>query len=85
MNAIKATSKETLPTSLIFSAIPFESLQLREIILRISVITSGAQPVIKLRWVGENVQREEIAQESKSVQEARIGDAAQLALGCFSA
>ncbi|WP_122739631.1 DUF2303 family protein [Pseudomonas viridiflava] len=85
MDDIEATSKETLPTSLIFSAVPFEGLQLREIILRISVITSGAQPVLKLRWVGEDVQREEIAQEFKFVLEAQVGDAAQLALGSFSA
>lgn len=85
MDAIEATSKETLPTSLIFSAVPFEGLQMREIILRISVITSGAQPVLKLRWVGEDVQREEIAQEFKSVLEAKVGDAAQLALGSFAA
>ncbi|MCV4287746.1 YfdQ family protein [Pseudomonas capsici] len=85
MDAIEATSKETLPTSLIFSAVPFEGLQLREIILRISVITSGSQPALKLRWVGEEVQREEIAQEFKSVLEVQIGEAASLALGSFSA
>lgn len=84
MDAIEATSKETLPTSLIFSTVPFEGLQMREIILRISVITSGAQPVLKLRWVGEDVQREEIAQEFKSVLEAQVEKAAQLALGNFS-
>ncbi|WP_272492964.1 hypothetical protein [Pseudomonas syringae] len=36
-------------------------------------------------WVGEDVQREEIAQEFKSVLEAKVGDAAQVALGSFSA
>lgn len=85
MYDIEATSKETLPISLIFSAVPFEGLQLCEIILRISVITSGTQPVLKLRWVGEDVQREEIVQEFKSVLEAQVGQAAQLALGSFSA
>jgi len=84
MDAIEATSKETLPTSLIFSVVPFEGLSVREIILRISVITSGAQPALKLRWVGEDVQREEIAQEFKSVLDAQIGEAAKLALGTFS-
>lgn len=83
MDAIEATSKETLPTSLIFSVVPFEGLALREIILRISVITSGAQPALKLRWVGEEVQREEIAQEFKSVLDTKIGEAAKLALGTF--
>lgn len=85
MDAIEATSKETLPTWLIFTVVPFEGLSVREIILRISVITSGAQPALKLRWVGEDVQREEIAQEFKSVLDAQIGEAAKLALGSFAA
>ncbi|MEB0076097.1 DUF2303 family protein [Pseudomonas sp. CCI3.2] len=84
MDAIEATSKEILPTSLLFSVVPFEGLSLREIILRISVITSGAQPALKLRWIGEEVQREEIAQEFKSVLEAQVGEAAKLALGTFN-
>ena len=84
MDAIEATSKETLPTSLVFSVVPFEGLSLREIVLRISVITSGAQPALKMRWIGEEVQREEIAQEFKSVLEVQVGEAAKLALGTFN-
>ena len=49
----------------------------------LSVITSGVQPMLKLRWVGEEVQREEIAQEFKSVLDAQIGISAQLILGTF--
>lgn len=53
MDAIEATSKETLPTSLIFSAVPFEGLQIREIILRISVHhqrrTAGAKAALGRR------------------------------------
>ena len=44
---------------------------------------SGAQPMLKLRWIGEEVQREEIAQEFKSVLDAQIGEAATLTLGVF--
>ena len=77
------TSKETLTASLVFSVVPYEGLSIRHIILRVSVITSGAQPMLKLRWVGEEVQREEIAQEFKSVLDAQIGPAAQLTLGTF--
>ncbi|MCF5678067.1 hypothetical protein GIV27_18960, partial [Pseudomonas syringae] len=40
---------------------------------------------IQLRWVGKDVQREEIAQEFESMLEAKAGDAAQLALGSFLA
>ena len=39
-----------------------ECLTEQQITLRLSVITSGALPVLKLRWVGEEVQREDIWQ-----------------------
>lgn len=40
---------------------------------------------MQLRLLGEDVQHEEIAQEFKSVLEAKVGDAAHLALGSFAA
>ncbi|EJM48118.1 DUF2303 family protein [Pseudomonas sp. GM48] len=83
MDQIEARSKETLPANLVFLAVPFEGLQSRDFIFRVSVITSGAQPVLKLRWVGEEVQREEIAQEFKSVLDAAVGAHAKLTLGTF--
>lgn len=83
MDQIEAISKETLPASLVFSVVPYEGLSVRNITLRVSLITSGAQPMLKLRWIGEEVQREEIAQEFKSVLDAQIGTATQLTLGTF--
>jgi uncharacterized protein YfdQ (DUF2303 family) len=83
MDQIEARSKETLPAALLFSTIPFEGLTEQQINLRISVITSGAQPALKLRWVGEEVQREDIAQEFKTVLQEKIGTNASLSLGAF--
>ena len=83
MDQIEATSKETLPASLVFSVVPYEGLSVRDITLRVSVITSGTQPMLKLRWVGEEVQREEIAQEFKAVLQENIGNSAALSLGAF--
>lgn len=83
MDQIEATSKETLPASLVFSVVPYEGLSVRDITLRVSVITSGAQPMLKLRWIAEELQREEIAREFKSVLDAQIGESAQLTLGIF--
>lgn len=85
MDQIEARSKETLPTALLFSVIPFEGLTEQQITLRISVITSGALPVLKLRWVGEEVQREAIADELKTVLQERIGSKVKLSLGVFAA
>jgi uncharacterized protein YfdQ (DUF2303 family) len=83
MDQIEARSKETLPAALLFNTIPFEGLVEQQITLRLSVITSGPVPVLKLRWVGEEVQREAIAQEFKAVLEEKIGGAAKLSLGSF--
>lgn len=85
MDQIEARSKETLPTALQFRVIPFEGLTEQQITLRVSVITSGSQPVLKLRWVGEEVQREDIAQEFKAVLDSKVGTAANLSLGTFDA
>jgi hypothetical protein len=49
----------------------YEVLTALQIMLRISVITS--QPVLKLRWVGEEVPREDIALEFKSMLKAKLG------------
>ena len=83
MDAIEASSKETLPAWLDFKVIPFEGLGEQVIRLRMSVITSGSQPVLKLRWLGEEAQREAIAQEFKHVLEEKVGSSSKLALGNF--
>lgn len=83
MDQIEASSKDTLPAWLDFKVIPFDGLGEQVIRLRVSVITSGSQPVLKLRWIGEEAQREAIAQEFKLVLEAGAGESAKLALGTF--
>ncbi|MFK3947990.1 DUF2303 family protein [Pseudomonas fulva] len=83
MDSIEASSKETLPAWLDLKVIPFEGLGEQVIRLRMSVITSGSQPVLKLRWLGEEAQREAIAQEFKQVFEEKVADSAKLALGTF--
>ena len=83
MDQIEASSKETLPAWLDFKVIPFEGLGEQVIRLRVSVITSGSQPVFKLRWISEEAQREAIAQEFKAVLGEKAGQAAALWLGTF--
>ena len=85
MDQIEASSKETLPAWLDFKVVPFEGLSEQVIRLRVSVITGGAQPVLKLRWIGEEAQREAIAQEFKAVLDNKVGTAAKLSLGTFDA
>lgn len=82
MDAIEAKSQDHLPTELVFTALPYEGLERQRITLRLSVIT-GEKPVLKLRWVREEAQREEIAQDFKRVMQQEIGGSATVTLGTF--
>ncbi|HGY9618062.1 DUF2303 family protein [Pseudomonas putida] len=83
MDAIEARSLETLPTTFIFTTPPFDALQPADITLRVSVITGREQPLLKLRWVGEEAQREAFADEFKQVLQSEIGGLVNLTIGTF--
>lgn len=84
MDQIEANSQDTLPGALHFACIPFEGLGQRVFTLRLSILTGGDKPALKPRWVGEEQQREEIAQEFKAVLQREVGGAASLTLGTFN-
>ena len=84
MDDIEAKSQETLPTAFMFNVVPFEGLGESTITLRLSVITGENQPVLKLRWVGEEAQREEFAIEFKQVLEQEVGGFVPLTIGTFA-
>ncbi|SDF23326.1 DUF2303 family protein [Phytopseudomonas seleniipraecipitans] len=84
MDEIEAKSQETLPTSFSFTTVPYEGLQPTLISLRLSVITGENAPVLKLRWVGEEAQREEFADEFKNVLSSEIGGLVPLTIGTFA-
>nr|WP_312231674.1 YfdQ family protein [Pseudomonas sp.] len=83
MDEIEAKSLETLPTSFHFTTVPYEGLAPALISLRLSVITGDNAPVLKLRWVGEEAQREEFAEEFKNVLHEQIGEQVPLTIGTF--
>ncbi|WP_313135622.1 DUF2303 family protein [Stutzerimonas nitrititolerans] len=83
MDEIEARSQETLPTRFEFAAVPFEGLQPATINLRLSVITGSDAPILKLRWVAEEAQREEFAREFKGVLEQQVGGFVPLTIGTF--
>lgn len=83
MDEIEAKSQETLPTAFSFSTVPFEGLPIALIPLRMSVIT-GDTPQLKLRWVGEETQREEFARQFKGVLEQEVGGFVPLTIGTFT-
>ena len=84
MDEIEARSQETLPTRFEFKTAPFEGLQEATINLRLSVITGSDAPILKLRWVGEEAQRESFAHEFKAVLEREVGGFVPLTIGTFS-
>jgi len=84
MDEIEAKSQDVLPTSFNFTTVPYEGLQPALINLRLSVITGDAAPILKLRWVGEEAQREEFAIEFKDALNAEIGGLVPLTIGTFT-
>ncbi|MCY1200473.1 hypothetical protein D9M69_379230 [compost metagenome] len=84
MDRIEAESQEKLPDALHFALVPYEGLGQRVFTLRLSILTGSDKPVLKPRWVGEEIQREEIAQEFKRVLSEQLGEAATLYLGTFN-
>jgi uncharacterized protein YfdQ (DUF2303 family) len=84
MDEIEAKSQDTLPSAFIFTTVPFEGLLPANITLRLSVITGRDEPQLKLRWVGEEAQREEFAREFKAVLEKEVGGFVPLTIGTFA-
>lgn len=84
MEEIEARSLETLPTTFVFSAKPYDPLSLADITLRLSVITGDKAPVLKLRWVGQEAQQEAFAEEFQQVLASEIGGFMHLTIGTYT-
>lgn len=84
MDEIEAKSQEVLPTHFLFTTEPFEGLPVAVITLRLSVITGGDSPMLKLRWSQEEAQREEFAKNFKQTLSAEIGGLIPLTIGTFA-
>lgn len=83
MDEIEARSLETMPTTFIFTTRPYEPLEAAAITLRVSVITGRDEPLLKLRWVGEDAQREGFADEFKQVLDKAVGGLVPLTIGTY--
>lgn len=82
MDTIEAAHAEQQPADLLFTIAPYEGLKERTFILRLSILTTEP-PTIKPRWVMQEQQEEEIAQEFKEKLAAEIGGFATLTVGIF--
>ena len=68
---------------MLFTTQPYDGLEERTFTLRLSIVTSEP-PVIKARWVMQEQQEEEMAQEFKDKLTAEIGGLCQLTVGTFA-
>ena len=84
MEEIEAKSLDTLPTTFVFSTKPYEPLAVAAVTLRLSVITGEKTPILKLRWVGQEAQLEEFAEEFKQALGAEVGGFVDLTIGTYT-
>jgi uncharacterized protein YfdQ (DUF2303 family) len=84
MDQIEAKSSEGLPAEFLFTVEPYEGLKVQIIRLRVAVLTGGDKPLLRLRWIGEEQLREDLAQEFKDVVQQEVGGGAKLTIGSFN-
>lgn len=84
MDEIEARSLDVMPTAFTVVAVPFEGLSAATITLRLSVITGRDEPQLKLRWVGEEAQREAFAEEFKATLDEELSELISLHIGTFT-
>lgn len=84
MEEVEASSAGGIPSAIVMRVEPYEDLKLRDIILRLSVITGGPAPVIAFRIAQRGAMEEEVAQEFKKTLAQLIGDEVSLVCGTFT-
>ena len=83
MDSIEAAHAEQQPADLLFTTPPYDGLGSRTFTLRLSIIT-GDTPLLKVRWVMQEQQEEEMAQEFKDRLTSEIGGLCTLTVGTFA-
>lgn len=83
MDNIEAAHAEQQPADLLFTTQPYDGLGSCTFTLRLSIITDDT-PLLKVRWVMQEQQEEEMAQEFKERLTAEIGGLCTLTVGTFA-
>lgn len=65
MERIEAKNQEQIPAALKFKCVPYQGLEEREFVLRVSILTGDTKPAIKLRIIQLEAMEESIAEEFK--------------------
>lgn len=82
MDSIEAAHAEKQPADLRFTTVPYDGLEARTFVLRLSIRT-GDKPTLIPRWVMQEQQEEEMAQEFKQVLLKDLGAHTTLTVGTF--
>ncbi len=84
LDSIEAAHADKQPDVITFRFSPYQDLKEHDFTLRLSILTGEDKPVLKLRWVQEEAQKEAIAQEFKERLKTDLESVAALTLGNFN-
>ncbi|WP_447956536.1 DUF2303 family protein [Vreelandella sp. EE7] len=84
MDALDATTGDSTPDIIRFHCLPYEGLSFRTFEMRVSILADDTKPRLKLRIVGLEAAREEMAKEFKQVLENELDEHTTLLLGSFN-
>lgn len=84
MDALDATAGDSTPDIIRFHCTPYEGLPFRTFEMRVSIITDDTKPRLKLRIIGLETAKEEMAKEFKLVLQGELEENATLLLGSFN-
>lgn len=78
--SVQASSKEPLPTLIIFTCMPYGNFELREFALRLGVLTGDATPKVNLRISKAEEHEEQMAEELASKIAAHLDPAGDVVM-----
>lgn len=84
MDALDASAGDSTPDTIRFHCLPYEGLAYRTFEMRVSIMTDDTKPRLKLRIIGLETAKEEMAKEFKQVLVDELAENVTLLLGAFS-
>ena len=83
--SVQATSADPIPTGIAFTCNPYQDLEPRTFLLRLSILTGDAKPVITLRIIKREEHTEQMAEELAGlIESAFSGESIPVMLGGYS-
>ena len=82
--SVQATSKEPIPTTIVFTCQPYTDLTERTFAIRLSVQTGGDKPAITLRIIKVEQHSEDMAIELADLVESKFSEGIQVLIGAYS-